>query len=343
MGYFLVSLIPETKRPVFSFPKKILYICVICVFIFSFTPILNVVLLFYQSMGFLNVLKSVLFTFEIGRSWIASFILCGFLFLLLLNKKFYKAHYLTGIFLTVVLILSFGWASHATALSKFSGFITQSLHVLCVSIWIGVLFMVSWFSINEKNWLPFLKWFTPLAIGCFSIITVTGFYIMTLVIDFNNYTSSFLVSYGQALLIKHVLILPLLIFAFINGFLIRRKMIANNQYTPIPWARAETIIIFFIFSITAFLNQQSPPHNITSLIKREGISSLYTLFHRNEAVTNTQLLFHFAFNGALYLLSALLFCYTIYYLFQKGSVIFSLLISVFAAIAIYLSIMTSIM
>jgi putative copper export protein len=47
---------------------------------------------------------------------------------------------------------------------------------------------------------------------------------MTVVVDYKDYMNSWMLPYGQALLIKHLLIIPLIIYAFINSVFIRREL-----------------------------------------------------------------------------------------------------------------------
>ncbi|PSJ95513.1 hypothetical protein C7R93_12310 [Brevibacillus fortis] len=54
------------------------------------------------------------------------------------------------------LILTMGWGSHAASVVEGRGFITHSLHVLSLSLWIGILIVVAWFSKGNANWLCFL-------------------------------------------------------------------------------------------------------------------------------------------------------------------------------------------
>lgn len=86
---------------------------------------------------------------------------------------------------------------------------------------------------------------------------------MTLVIT--DYTNSWLFPYGQALLIKHILIIPLLIYAIINGIFVKRKIKRDPNFNPKTWTRIECIIILLIFTVTAVLGQQAPPNKTTLL------------------------------------------------------------------------------
>ena len=66
--------------------------------------------------------------------------------------------------------------------------------------------------------------------------------------------NSWTLSYGQALLVKHILILPLLVFAFVNGHLVKRKR-RDSGYQPVAWARSEGVLIWLIYIVTGYMNQ----------------------------------------------------------------------------------------
>jgi putative copper resistance protein D len=93
-----------------------------------------------------------------------------------------------------------------------------------------------------------------------------------------DYVSSWMLPYGQALLIKHLLIIPLLILALINGVLMKKESI-NPSPSIIKWIRAESFFVTLIFVLTGTLGIQSPPHDIKTMVITEGYSSLYKWFH----------------------------------------------------------------
>ena len=167
------------------------------------------------------------------------------------------------------MIVGVSWSSHASSINQFFGGLSHILHFTAVSVWVGILFVVSWFSTNHNNWLKFLNWFTPIAMSCFVGTIISGLILMNLVIT--DYTNSWLFPYGQALLIKHLLIIPLLMYAIINGILVKRKVKRDPNFNPRFWARIETIIILLIFSVTAVLGQQAPPKE-TTLVKPTSIA-----------------------------------------------------------------------
>ncbi|UII56142.1 CopD family protein [Cytobacillus spongiae] len=265
--------------------------------VFSFVPLASVVHYFYQDRGLLPTLQSVLFTFEVGKSWLFTYIVATFLFIYLVwvdyRRKPLYAWF--GIFITFMLIVALGWSSHASSLDQWKGLMAHTAHFTAVTVWVGVLLMVSWFSRTYSNWLLFLQWFRPVAIVSFGVTVLTGLVLMSLVVDFNEYPNTWSISYGQTLLFKHILIIPLMAYAFINSFLIQKRLVKDSSYNPKPWAQAESIVILLIFSITAALGQQSPPHDLAVTIKSEGATKLFSLIYRGSIVP--ELSVQFAINS----------------------------------------------
>lgn len=95
-----------------------------------------------------------------------------------------------------------------------------------------------------------------------------------------DYMNSWLISYGQALLIKHLFIIPLLLYAAINSIFIKKRLRKSTDFNPKPWAKLESVIILFIFSATAVLGQQSPPNEVSIL--PGNTSKLFTLIYHGQ-------------------------------------------------------------
>ncbi|WP_251028156.1 copper resistance D family protein [Bacillus sp. ISL-77] len=281
IGSFLLYMVPSSKRPDIIVPKGALMTAAGGIAILSFVPVLQLILFLYEDIGLSQTFKSVLFTFEVGQAWIFSYLFANVLFIFIVwfdyrNKRIYA---FIGLLFSLFLILGLGWASHASSLDQWKGFITHTSHLTAVTVWVGILLVVSWFSKDYSNWLNFLRWFTPVAITCLTVTIVTGLILMTFVVDINDYVRTWVLSYGQALLIKHLLIIPLIAYAIINGILIRRKLKTNTAFNPKPWTRVESIVILLVFSATAALGQQSPPHDIIQTVKSVGASKLFTKEH----------------------------------------------------------------
>jgi putative copper export protein len=287
LGSFIINLVPENYRPEIKVSKAVILGAVLGIALFSFVPVLRIILYISEGgLGLGSTLQSVLTNFESGKSWIKTGILSIILFIFLLPIKVERKPYLsiTGLILTLALIGTIGLSSHASSLSKWPGFFTHTAHFLAVSTWIGVLMMVSWFSKNHDNWLKFLTWFTPLAAICFLITIITGISLMTFVMDVKDYANTWPLSYGQALLVKHLTIVPLLVFAFINSVLVRKKLASDSTFNPLSWAKLECVIVLLLFAVTGALGQQSPPHDIFITLKTEGVSSIFSFFHSSEVV-----------------------------------------------------------
>ena len=255
MGSFFLYLVPEAYRPTIHVKKGILMIAASGIAIFSFIPVLQLIFYIYHGMGFLQAFQSVLFTFEVGKAWILTFILSSLLFIFIVwfDYTIKRLYSWIGLILSIMLILAFAWSSHASTLDPTIGFLTDAAHFGAVSIWVGIVFIVSWFSKDHKNWQLFLKWFTPVAIACFSLTVATGLVLMTLIIDFKEYSDAWMIPYGQSLLIKHLLIIPLLGYVFINSILVRKRLKKDLTFDPRPWTKVESIIILLIFSATSAL------------------------------------------------------------------------------------------
>jgi putative copper export protein len=281
LGSFIIYLVPESYRPEIRIPKGVLLVAVLGIALFSFLPVLKIVLILYKEVGLIYTIQSVLTNFEVGKAWMITGVLSLFLFIYLLPIKIERRPLfsITALGFTLVLISVLGWSSHASSLAKTPGFLIHTTHFLAVCTWVGILMVVSWFSQRPSNWLNFLKWFSPVAIICLLITAITGISLMTFHMELSNYTNISAIPYGQSLLIKHIAIIPLVAFAFINSILVRKRLSLHPSFNPLPWARLESILLLVIFSITGALGQASPPHDISRMLEYNETSKLFSLFH----------------------------------------------------------------
>ncbi|USK72304.1 copper resistance D family protein [Peribacillus asahii] len=345
IGSFLLRIVPSSYRPDFNVPKGILMAATAGIAIFSLIPVLQVILYLYQDIGFAQTFKLVLFTFEMGKAWIFTYLVSNLLFIYIVwfdyrEKPLYAY---IGMVFTLILILALGWSSHANSIEQWKGFFAHTIHFLTVTIWVGILIVVSWFSKNYSNWLSFLRWFTPVAMVCFLITVITGLFLMTVVIDYKDYTNSWILPYGQALLIKHLFLIPLITFAFINSVLIRRELKNNENFNPIRWTKAESLVVFLIFSATAVLGQQEPPHDIKTTIASSGVSKLFDLFYQGNITRDLVIVLGLELNSVMLLILALSFLgVTILSYIKRASILLGFSMSVLCVVAFYLSLMVSI-
>ena len=292
MGSLILLLIPAAHRPEIHIRKAWLLAASAGIAFLSFIPVWQIIAYLYNGINLGSIVQSVLFTFEAGKSWLLTYFIATFLFLFLVWFDYDKkpVYAWVGIMMTLVLIIAMGWSSHASSYDQVVGFLSHTAHVTAVSIWAGILLVVSWFSKNQANWDKFLTWFTPAAVICVAITTVSGIVLMNFAIEFKDYVNSWMLPYGQSLLLKHLLIIPLIIYAFINSMLMKRKVKSAPEWNPRPWAKAESIIILLIFTATAALGQQSPPHEVT--ITENVVSDMFLLFYQGTFQAN--LIVHWA-------------------------------------------------
>lgn len=344
-GSFLLYLVPSSYRPYINVPKGVLMMATGGIAILSFVPILQLILYLYHDIGLGQTLHSVLFTFEVGKAWLFTYILSNILFIFIVWFDFRKKtiYAFIGISLTFILMLALGWASHASSLDQWKGFFVHTIHFAAVSVWVGILFVVGWFSKKHSNWLNFLKWFTPVAIICFLITAITGFILMSFVIDYNEYANAWMLPYGQSLLVKHLLIIPLVAYAFINSILIRKRIKKNESFNPISWTKAESLIVYLIFSATAALGQQEPPHEIETTLASSGASKLFTLLYQGNITREMNIVINFGINSYILSILGILFViFTILSFIKKAPTIFSFIMGVLCVLSFYLSLMFSI-
>ncbi|MED4041067.1 hypothetical protein [Niallia taxi] len=216
VGSFVLLLVPSKYRPDIKVPKSILFISAITLPIFTFIPILDITLYIAPRLGLFESFKIVLTTYTVGTAW--NFTLLGSVMLVLLMalaRSHEKGIFsFLGILLTFGLILTVAWSSHAVSIGPIMGIISDFIHLAAVSIWAGILIIIGWCSLNHKNWLEFLSWFSIVDISCLVATVLSGVLLMDVLVD--RYIDSWIVSYGQGLFIKHLFLLSLLFYAFIR-------------------------------------------------------------------------------------------------------------------------------
>ena len=345
-GFLIINLIPITKRPMINFPKWLRLSCIIGLAIFSFPPIFKLVLFLAGDMGILLTLKSVLTNFETGKVWSLTAALVGFLLIQNIVPEYEqkKPLIIISVFCMVGFAVLEGRSSHAGSLIGWYGAIIHSSHFISIAIWSGILLLVGWFSKEKSDWLQsFLSWFTPLAIICVVIAFGTGFSMMQLVIKLADYSQSWLLPYGQAILIKHLLIFPLLVFAVINGFLLKRMLKKSGDINVSSWLKAEGVFVFFILIVTAILGTLSPPHFIAETIESEGPSKLMEFIYSGRI--SPEIVVNISFQGTsiiLAILAAACLLMMVYLFLQKKRSIFAVVAGSFFVVFSYFSLMLSV-
>ncbi|MCM3784860.1 CopD family protein [Neobacillus mesonae] len=280
MGSLLVQLVPAGSKPLVEIPRWTVNLSIVGIILLASAPLLQIIVRFGPNIGYGKAISSVLFTFKEGKAYL---IVCGLCILLLLqfllfkNSLHEKKVLYPSVLITVCIIAIFGWSSHLGAIAGLTGAAIQFMHMLGVAVWIGILLVIAWFTQEARNWLSFLKWFTPVAIVGVLMILISG--LMTMSYTTPEYVNSWILSYGQALLMKHLLFIPLIVFGLCNGFFYRQKLKNRPQFNPIPWLRAEAIIVILVFGFTAFMKLQAPPHEVAETLQYNDPSAVFTLLH----------------------------------------------------------------
>ncbi|WP_413380807.1 copper resistance D family protein [Alkalihalobacillus sp. 1P02AB] len=343
-GTLILALVPSEKKPTIFVRKRWLQLALLSIVITSAMPIVQVVVYLYDGIGLSLTIFNVLHNFEVGKAWglILGLSIFFYLIISILPVQQNRIYSIISLLLLLAMILAVSLASHAASLTEWTGLVYHMIHFLSTSIWVGVLWVISWFSRDIKNWASFLTWFTPVAIICFSMTFFSGLFMMSLVVDLQDYTTSWLLNYGQALVIKHLLIIPLLVFAFFNGYLMKRRLKSNPSFNPKPWAKIESLLLLFIFTATAVLGQNSPPHDIESTIRTSGVSPLFESFYGGGVLSLSDFQMSLNVLSLIFVFLAIVFfIMLIISLQRKVPPIFSLITSLLCIFSAYAGLMVS--
>ncbi|MDQ0219918.1 hypothetical protein ELQ35_18025 [Peribacillus cavernae] len=264
MGHVVLLFVSDDRKPAIQMSKPWLLISILGIILCSLGPVLQVVAHFNGVMSVSETLMTVITDFQVGKAWLVISWVSIFLWFTTLHNG---SRYLQA-FWMLCLITAVGYASHVASLSFVAGWAMHSIHLLSVTLWAGVLLHVSWFAKDGKNLHSFLKWFSTFAAICMAIILSSGFAVMLFVVDVKDYVNSWVLSYGQTLLLKHLSIIPLLALAFVNMYLTRKGK--KGGFNPFPFLRAESILFFIVIGFTGLLGTLSPPHNIDFTVDSEG-------------------------------------------------------------------------
>lgn len=280
-GALLFKAISPKHRPQFHYPLKWMLIAALVFPLLAFSSIARTTMVLMERFqySFPEMLFQVVFTFEIGQSWLFTLFFSFLLFVLLLSagQEISRTLAITGLLGVLVIILSQTYTGHPASLTTWGGFINHAFHYIAISLWIGSVFIAGWFTKDSDRWAAYVRWFTPFAIICVGIVIASGL-LMTQYIS-SEFMRSWALTYGQALLLKHILIVPLLVYGLMNGFLMKRRLDRSANHQPHQWLRAESFAALFIFAVTSFLIVQSPPHDMSQTLMFLEPSPMFEWFH----------------------------------------------------------------
>ncbi|MDP4171309.1 MAG: copper resistance protein CopD, partial [Bacillota bacterium] len=112
IGCFFLNLLPDSIKPEIAVPKWIVLATVSGVALFSFMPVLKIVLYLYQDLGLGLTLRSVLLNFEVGKAWITTGVLSIILLIFLSPIKLEQNRLFSvvGMILMLSLVGALGWS-----------------------------------------------------------------------------------------------------------------------------------------------------------------------------------------------------------------------------------------
>ncbi|MCQ6264116.1 CopD family protein [Fictibacillus sp. WQ 8-8] len=342
IGTFLLYSMPVEKRPFIHMHKKWLLACIFLIPVAAFSQVLELALSLGKDFGFWPTLNDILFSFDIGKGWFFILALSFLLFVLVYFNDVSKDRFLAklSLFIGVMITAAVGYTSHAATLNEWGGLAAHSLHFLAVTSWTGTLLAVSWLSKDREKIPVFLKWFTPFALVCLSVTIGAGIWLMSYIVP--QYYNSWMMNYGQALLIKHVLLVVVIFYALVNSIWIRRKM-SEPSFSPYRWMRLESVFLLFIFIATSVMVQQEPPHDVSQTLAFQKPSQLFTAFIEKGVHAGTSV--HLGPNALTGLLAAgalLLLLAAIYCIRKSVRSLFVFLLTAGSALVLYLAVMFSV-
>jgi copper resistance protein D len=336
VGHVALQFVPHANKPERTIAKPVLLLSTLGIIILSLGPVVQVISYFQESVGLALAIRAVLMDFQVGKAWIFIGFMSTFLWITLVinGSKYIQALWL------FLMIIAVGYSSHVASLSFWSGLVSHTVHLLLVTLWTGILIHVAWFSKGQPNWSKFLRWFTPLAFGCFIIIIASGLFLMLYVVEPKDYVKAWVLPYGQILFLKHISIIPVIVFAFINGVL-TRKSLKNSSFNPRPWIRGESILLFIVFYITGILGTLSPPHEVEFTVKSEGASKWVEWLIGKEVLSTVQIGLTMSFQTVLLIIASFLFLILILFSFKMVRPIIAVVFGVSFIIALYFGLMFS--
>lgn len=258
MGAFIMRLIPATLKPDISLPTKWIYASLWTIPIVTFAPILQLLVILTKQFGLFPSLLKIITNYQVGHSWLASALLTVILAALFTVSQKRASHLFTIIylFLLTAIIAAIAFASHAHAMASTTGFFLDFIHLLAISIWVGILLQVSFFATSYANWEAFLKWFSPTAIVAVTAMALSGVFLTEAIVP--DYVTSWSSTYGHLLFIKHVLLVPLVCIILANSLLVKLQLSKPN-FNPTLWTKIEVTLLLLILLVTAIFSVQEPP------------------------------------------------------------------------------------
>lgn len=290
-GGLICSSLSLEKRPDWLVSRQALLWATAAAGVLAFFPLLKTILSFSKTMDGWQSFKEVIFSLPSGQAWLLTLAIAALLFALIFFNKIDKDPLLSkiGILLCIVLLGAYVRGHQSASLFPFLGFTINFLQLLAVSVWGGCLLIAAWGTKHTRNWLSFLNWYTLLSMISIVILLITVF--LTMVVDlspikhlsvsgaFDHFINGLVVNYGQALLIKLILVVPLVLLVLLDVFFIRTRPKKLETSVPVKWRRLESLILLTIYVMTAYTGQAHPPKDLSQLLHFYGASPLFALIY----------------------------------------------------------------
>ncbi|WP_026672120.1 copper resistance D family protein [Alkalihalobacterium bogoriense] len=338
IGYFIIQMTNKKHQVLLISPQVIRWV-IFAIIVLCLVPVLSLSVYITRTFDapFWETYSTVIRTYAVGQSWIGIAIIGTVLIVL---TRFKSKAWLSFLLMTCLTFVV-GFSSHAASLDQLGGTVANGLHFFSATVWIGTLFIVAWFTKSDFDFQEFIQWFSPLAVGAVFVITASGFMLMNYIVP--EYVHSWVLTYGQLLLLKHLLFIPLLIFGFVHGFLLKRRMKVYSNERVKKSFKFESVVALVVFVISAFMTEQTPPHEVATTLQFEEPSALFTMIlgmHPQQLLPlGLQLTL---WNGIVGVVSLGLLLLFGYYLHKKTSVVISSLILCLFVLGGYATAMASI-
>ena len=179
--------------------------------------------------------RTLLFETEFGLVWQVRLGLTAVTFALaaltLIKEQLQRPFLPVLLLLSVVLLVSLAWISHAAATrAQPLGLLGDALHLCAAGVWIGGLAPVAIFLTRARASFtlgdcaaPVLKRFSTLSLGCVIVLAVSGFSNSWLLVG--SIHALFTTRYGWRLLFKIMLFGILVGFGARNRFVVKTKLL----------------------------------------------------------------------------------------------------------------------
>ncbi|MFP7495065.1 hypothetical protein SFC66_14915 [Terribacillus saccharophilus] len=231
-------------------------------------PVINLFSVLGAQNGYGQALEQVLLQSGAGRIWIGIFVLGVCVWLLLFYDKFPVLTFI--LFLGMVFLYAFGSQAGEAG---FVDFISRFIHLGASVFWVGVLIHVCFYTPEHFSWESFLKWFKPFVILLVLTVIISSVTVTLSAMDIQDYGNVLMLTYGQVLLIKYILFIPVLVFTIITFSTKKSRLVPI--FRPIDWIRSVTILLGIIFICNAILSSSATPANITEVLRNEGSAPIF--------------------------------------------------------------------